>query len=80
MFIYGIEAEKYGNLIVKNLSGKTVSKSKQLAEMPGGLVYESRRLNLDMWDLLKALEGMCQDGRAKEIDDSTYLVLPTDNT
>lgn len=27
-----------------------------------------------MWDLLKALEGMCADGRAYEIDDSTYRV------
>ena len=57
------------------LSGKTVSKRKDTAEQPGGLIYEAEKLNMDMWDLLEALEGMCSDGRAREIDDSTYLVL-----
>lgn len=81
LYVFGKEeAEKYGSLIAKNLSGKTISKNKQLAEMPGGLIYEAKKLNLDMWELLKALEGMCKDGRAKEIDDSTYLVILAENT
>ena len=74
-YIFGKEkAEKYGDLISKNLSGKTVSKSVERAEEPGGLIYEAEVLGIDMWDLLEALEGMCYMERASEIDDSTYLV------
>lgn len=65
---------KYGQLIKKNLSGKTVSKRKDLGELPGGLVYEANQLGIDMWDLLEALEGMCYNGDAVEIDDSTYKI------
>ena len=73
--IFGLEkAEKYSSLITKNLSGKTVSKRKDKAEEPGGLVYEANKIGIDMWDLLEALEGMCYLGKAEEIDDSTYLV------
>ena len=72
---YGREkAEKYGKQISSSLSGKTVSKRKDLAEQPGGLIYEANQLGMDMWDLLEALEGMCFIGTAEEIDDSTYLV------
>ena len=75
MFNFGKEeAKKYGDKISMALSGKTVSKRKDLAEEPGGLIFEANQLGIDMWDLLKALEGMCYDGRAVEIDDSTYLV------
>ena len=42
--------------------------------MPGGLVYEADQLGIGMWDLLEALEGMCYNGDAVEIDDSTYKV------
>ena len=69
------QADKYGDLIAENLSGKTVSKRKDLAEEPGGLIYEAEMLGIDMWDLLEALEGMCYQGRAREIDDSTYKVI-----
>lgn len=65
---------RYGQLIKKNLSGKTVSKRKDLGELPGGLVYEANQLGIDMWDLLEALEGMCYNGDAVEIDDSTYKI------
>jgi len=69
------EADKYGDLIAEKLKGKTVSKRKDKAEEPGGLIYEANELGMeDFWDLLKALEGMCSQGRAEEIDDSTYLV------
>lgn len=69
------EAEKYGDMISKALKGKTVSKRKALAEEPGGLIYEANKLGIDMWDLLRALEGMCYQRRAAEIDDSTYKVF-----
>lgn len=69
------EADLHGDMIVQNLSGKTVSKRRDKAEEPGGLIYEANQLGIDMWDLLRALEGMCYQGRAREIDDSTYLVL-----
>ncbi len=68
------QAEKYGKQITEALSGKTVSKRKDLAEQSGGLLYEAKKLGIDMWDLLEALEGMCHIGTAAEIDDSTYLV------
>ena len=68
------QADKYGDLIAENLSGQTVSKRKDLAEQSGGLIYEANLLGIDMWDLLEALEGMCYQGRAIEIDDSTYKV------
>ena len=68
------KAEKYGKQISSALSGKTISKCKDKAEEPGGLIYEAKLLGIDMWDLLEALEGMCYAGTAIEIDDSTYLV------
>ena len=75
MYIFGEEkAKKYGDKISAALSGKTVSKRRDLAEQEGGLIYEAEKLGIDMWDLLEALEGMCYEGRAREIDDSTYLV------
>lgn len=73
--IFGLEkAEKYGSLISTRLSRKTISKRKDKAEEPGGLIYEAYELGIDMWDLLEALEGMCYLGKAREIDDSTYWV------
>lgn len=75
IFDFGKEkVEKYGDLIIQNLSGKTVSKRVEGAEKEGGLIYEANKLGIDMWDLLEALEGMCCIGKAEEIDDSTYLV------
>jgi len=69
------EADQYGDLIVKKLAGKTVSKRRDTAEEPGGLIFEADRIGIDMWDLLRALEGLCYQGRAREIDDSTYKVF-----
>ena len=75
MIEFGKEkAEKYGKQITAALSGKTISKRKDKAEQPGGLIYEAKQFGIDMWDLLEALEGMCYAGTAEEIDDSTYLV------
>lgn len=68
------EYEKYGSLIRDNLAGKKISKRKDIAEEPGGLIYEANQLGIDMFDLLRALEGMCHVGLAREIDDSTYRV------
>ncbi len=75
IFCFGKEkADEYGKRITTALSGRRISKRKDKADEPGGLVYEARNLEIDMWDLLEALEGMCSDGRVVEIDDSTYLV------
>ena len=68
------EAEKFGNYVVSKLAGKTVSKRIACSEEPGGLVYEANKLNMDMWDLLGTLEGLCYQGKAFEIDDSTYFI------
>lgn len=74
-FYFGMEASaQYGDLIAEKLAGKTISKRRDKGEQPGGLVYEAKQLGIDMWDLLEALEGMCYEGRAQEIDDSTYRV------
>ena len=77
IFDFGAEAAaKYGDLISQELGGMTVSKRKDLANEPGGLIYEADRIGLgDYRDLLEALEGMCRDGRAAEIDPSTYKVF-----
>ena len=69
------QSAKYGDMIAEELSGRTISKRKDLGDKPGGLVYEAEQLGIDMWDLLEALEGMCYEGRAREIDDSTYQVI-----
>lgn len=69
------EAKMYGELIQKKESGRTISKRMDLVDFPGGLIWEAKNiLNIGVIDLLRALEGMCYDGRAVEIDDSTYLV------
>ena len=68
-------AATYGDLIADRLRGKSVSKRRDTANEPGGLIYEANKLGIDMWDLLEALEGMCNEGRAREIDDSTYKIL-----
>ena len=68
-------AARYGNMISDNLKGQTISKRKDLAEAPGGLIYEANVMGIDMWELLEALEGMCREGRARELDDSTYKIL-----
>lgn len=68
------EAEKFGDFVVSKLADKTISKSIALAKEPGGLIYEANNLGMDMWDLLSTLEGLCYQGRASEMDDSTYYV------
>ena len=68
------KAAEFGERICNALSGKTVSKRKDTAEMPGGLMYEAVQLGIGMYDLLEALEGLCYLRKAIEIDDSTYLV------
>lgn len=79
LFEFGAEAaNQYGDLICEHLAGKTVSKRRDLAEQPGGLIYEANQLGIDMWDLLEALEGLCRQRRCREIDDSTYEVLACD--
>ena len=75
MLNFGEEkAKEYGCRITEKLSGKKISKRKDKVDQPGGLKYEAEQIGITMWDLLEALEGMCYDGRAQEIDDSTYLV------
>lgn len=73
---YGQTAfETYGDQVSKMLKGQTVSKRVDKAEEPGGLIYEANELGMDIWDLLECLEGMCHNGKATEIDDSTYMIF-----
>ena len=75
-YYFGQEmSKKYGDLIADNLAGKTISKRIVDADKPGGIKYEAENLGIDLYDLLEALEGMCYEGRAREIDDSTYRIL-----
>lgn len=69
------QAEAFGDMIEERLAGQTISKRRDLADQPGGLIYEADELGINMWELLEALEGMCMQGRAREIDDSTYKVI-----
>ena len=69
------EFEKYGDMVREKLSGKTVSKNIDLADSEGGLRYEAEQLGIGTFELLRCLEGMCYNGHAIEIDDSTYRVL-----
>lgn len=69
-----VEAKKYGNLISKTYDGQYISKSVADADKPGGLTYSANKIGLSTFQLLKALEGMCADGRAYCTDDSTYYV------
>lgn len=68
------EAEQFGNYIVSKLAGHKVSKRIDTAEEPGGLIYEAEKLHMDKFELLRTLEGMCYQGKAEEIDDSTYYI------
>lgn len=68
------EAEQFGDYVVAKLEGKTISKRIDLAEAPGGLIYEADLLGMDKFELLRTLEGLCYQSRAFEIDDSTYYV------
>ena len=69
-----VQAEKYGDKILQAYEGQTISKRRDKANDPGGLTYCANAIGLGTFQLLEALEGMCADGRAREIDDSTYRV------
>lgn len=70
------EAEQFGDYVVSKLAGQQVSKRIDIAEEPGGLIYAANLLGMDKFELLRTLEGLCYQGRASEIDDSTYYVRP----
>jgi hypothetical protein len=67
------KAIEYGARISKALHGRAVSK--RHVQKPGGLEYEAAKLNIEPWDFFEALEAMCHEGRADEIDEATYLVI-----
>ena len=69
-----VEARKYGDLISKTYDGQHISKSVADADKPGGLTYSANKIGLSTFQMLKALEGMCADGRATYVDDSTYYI------
>lgn len=69
-----VEAKKYGDLIYRTYKGQYISKAIDDADKPGGLTYSANQIGLSTFQLLKALEGMCADGRVTCVDDSTYYV------
>ena len=74
-YYYGKEeSEKYSGLIRNNCRGEIISKRIDEKDCYYGLSKTAERLNIDMWDLLKALEGMLVEGTATMIDDSTYKI------
>lgn len=73
-------AEKFGELVCEKLAGRKISKSKAKGDEPGGIVYEAVQLGMGLYELLDTLEGLCYLGKAAEIDDSTYLVLPSETS
>ena len=67
-FYFGKEEyEKYGDKVYRALRGKIITKHIDEAKQPGGLEYEARKLGMDMYDLLGCLEGMCYNGKAREL-------------
>lgn len=68
------EYDSIGAIVRRELAGKTISKSKALASMTGGVMYEAEKLKVHWVDLLRCLEYMCYKGEAAEIDDSIYRV------
>lgn len=69
-----VEAKKYGDLIYRTYKGQEISKAIAKANQPGGLTYSANKIGLSTFQMLKALEGMCADGLATYVDDSTYYV------
>ena len=69
------EYEKYGQMISEKLAGHIISKRISDSKNPDGLEHTAKLLHIDMWDLLSALEGMCHNGLAEEINDSEYMIL-----
>lgn len=69
-----LEAKKYGDLIYRTYKGQKISKAIAKANQPGGLTYSANKIGLSTFQMLKALEGMCADGRVTCVDDSTYYV------
>lgn len=69
-----VQAKKYGNIILKAFDGMTISKRREDADKPYGLSWCANAIGLGTYQLLEALEGMCEDGRAYETSDSTYHV------
>lgn len=69
-----VEAKKYGDLIYRTYKGQKISKAIAKANQPGGLTYSANKIGLSTFQMLKALEGMCADGLATYVDDSTYYV------
>lgn len=70
------KAEEFGYSVRKSLGGRIVTKNKELAEEKGGLIYEADKLNMSMWDLLETIEGLCYQGKAMELDDTRYYIIP----
>lgn len=75
-------AAEYSDDIIDTFKGWRISKRKDLANEIDyddnfvGLIQAASMLGIDdFFDLLEALEGMCYEGTAREIDDSTYEIL-----
>ena len=62
------EYEQYGDMVYNKLNGKVITKNREKANQEGGLLYEAAQLNLDWTTLLSTLEGLCYNGKAREID------------
>lgn len=74
-YYYGKEEfEKWGEQVFDTLEGEKISKRIDHLDKEDGLDAMSARVGLSRMDLLRTLEGMCYNGMAREIDDSTYLV------
>lgn len=67
-FYYGREEyEKYGDKVLRALRGKVISKERDKSEEPGGLAYEAKKLGMDKIELLRTLEGLCYNRKAREL-------------
>lgn len=69
-----VAARLYGDRIYDMFKGQTISKRMDDSNQPGGLGYCADQLGIGKFKLLEALEGMCDDGRARQISYSEYEV------
>lgn len=75
-----IDQKKYGNTIIDNFKGWIISKRQDESNFidyesqVAGLESVSEKLDIPIYSVLGALEGMCHENEACEISDSSYYV------
>lgn len=77
---FGKEAyTKHGDALRREYAGKTISKRIADGNNENGLSTVAKQIGAkDEYEVVEALEGMVRNGKAQEIDDSTYKIIGTE--